>query len=81
MHKLGMCHLTPIHVCTLTVSKIPVHLYGEWGQIGNLVPMQASRPDFISQPWRKVGNFSPRLRDKVWAGCLGTRLPDWALDS
>ena len=22
------------------------------------------RPDFISQPWRKV---SPRLRDKVWA--------------
>ena len=24
------------------------------------------RPDFISQPWRKV-DFSPRLQDKVWA--------------
>ena len=42
---------------------------------------QASRLDFISQPWRKVGNptflepdFSPRLRDKVWAGGLDTRL-------
>ena len=28
------------------------------------------RTDFISQPWRKSGStpdFSPRLRDKVWA--------------
>ena len=29
------------------------------------------RPDCISQPWRKIGeklpDFSPRLRDRIWA--------------
>ena len=28
----------------------------------------------FSQPWRKVGVFSPRLQDKVWAGGQGMRL-------
>ena len=30
-------------------------------------------PDFISQPWRN-SNFSPRLRDKIWAEAWGRGL-------
>ena len=54
-----------------------VSLGGGWHFICSLVPMPL--PDFISEPWRKIGkkilshsrgekspNFSPQLRDKIW---------------
>ena len=35
---------------------------------------EKSKTLIVSQPWRIVPDFYPRLRDKVWVGGLGTRL-------
>ena len=45
-----------LSVCYLRILVCTIHL----------ASFPGLRPDFISQPWRKV-DFSPRLQDKVWA--------------
>ena len=51
-----------LSVCYLHILVCTIHL----------ASFPGLRPDFISQPWRKV-DFSPRLRDSLGGG-LGTRL-------
>ena len=52
-------------LCSTTgwYKSLPSYTYTDKREPLSLVPRP--RPDFISQPWRKI-NFSPRLRDKIW---------------